>query len=478
MATPYDLLLLGGGALLLEEDVSTELVMAGATRGRLAGGPRIRREEDTLPPGSRPGGGGADGVVGLRTTAYSLPGDDFVADIPDALSRQWLDQLNEPGTGTLQLTNTDPILGDLGINQIVRFILYGEVVFAFIIEQIERVLVDPGEESSQLTTLSGRGISAFLEWALVYPARGVERLPIEQDRVFNWTAPSGTYDDSTWTFASAFVTVDNAKFTGGAEWVLQPTGEGFPDLTGAFFIWAPGATLDIAPPGDIYLRKDFVAGDDGRYVMYLLIDNYGEVYLDGALLTAVNPADGFQNVTFVPIDLSAGTHTIAIHAVNAPDDGPPGGNPGGVAMALFNADQANNPIAVVAVTDSSWKGVYYPPFPPGMTPGAAIIVCVNEAQARGALGWLTVDFSGVVDSNGQPWPEVGDIATKTGTDLLTFLRELSGTYIDFWVSPGDLVLHAYVKDTRGAPAAVSLHPPTDIEDPGTGNLRSHSRRVQ
>ena len=473
MATPLDLLLLGGIELLTAVDDVAPLGMAGAARGRAGGGPRILRTDDTLPVGSWPGGGALDqGITSLRNVAILLSNGSLIADSLDAFGRRWLDQLNEPGSGELSLHNADPNAAIIPLAAAIRFVLYGEVVFTMVVETIDQVEQHPDEEAELVTTFRGRGQGVVLEWALVYPARGVGALPIEQDRMFNWTAPEGTYDSSGWGFAAPMMLADLAIIGGSADWPSQPTGEGFPVGSGAFFIWATGTSSAIAPQGHCYFRKTFTAPTTGRYVIYILIDNFGDIYLDGQLIAVVNGADAFRAVTFVPIDMSAGDHTIAVHAANAAG---PGINPGAVALAVYDADQNNEPISVVMVSDSTWKIVAYPPYPPGMTPGQAIIVCLTEAQDRGALGMVSWSFTELVDSAGVPWPLVGDIATKTGTDVLTFIRELSGTYIDWWMSPGDFTLHAWVKDTRGAATTVALEAAAPT-DPDTGNLTALARR--
>ena len=105
-----------------------------------------------------------------------------------------------------------------------------------------------------------------------------------------------------------------------------------------------------------------------------------------------------------------------------------------------------------------------------MTPGEVVIHCVNEARARGCLPPITFAFDTEVDSAGNPWPEVTDISTKVGTDVLKFFRELTATYVDLWLEPATWTLHAWVKDHRGDERNVTLHAVTDPDDPYSGNL--------
>src|SRR6185369_1368470 len=92
--------------------------------------------------------------------------------------------------------------------------------------------------------------------------------------------------------------------------------------------------------------------------------------------------------------------------------------------------------------------VEYATEPPGMTPGQAIILCLDEALARESDPlWQEIrdnlNFDEARDSNGDYWPVFADMATKIGTGVYTFLRELAGTYIDFSMSPGGFILNAW-----------------------------------
>lgn len=472
---------------ILTGDADTDappLAMAGAVRPRGAGGPQLGAAAAMeLPAGARPSTGApGDGVLPLTVRILRPPvegspdGFTVLTDLEDptrligsrSFGKHWLDQHNEPGSGGIKLHNVDGDALLIQLNDVVQYLLYGQVAYATLVQNAQSTLMHPDEEVELVTTLDGPGVDAMLEWAVVFPAMGTNRTPIETERVFNWTAPLGTYDDSGWGTAASIMSVDAAKFTGGQGWVLQPTGEGFPDNTGAAMIWAPPGSATDAPEGDCYFRQHFTTSA-GRHVIYLIIDNYGEVYIDGQLIVTVNEADGFQNVTFQPFELSGGTHTLAVFAHNSADTGAPGNNPGAAAWAIYDADQANTPLDVVAVSNSSVLGVFYPPYPPGMTPGEALLVALGEAHDRGTIPWVQPTFDGDLDSGGNPWPEVADLATKTGNDVLTFARELSGTYIDYRVRPGDFALDAWVKGYRGSARDVPLIP-APAGNPRLGNL--------
>lgn len=80
-------------------------------------------------------------------------------------------QLNEPGQGNLTMQNDDPQLAAIGDDDIIQYLLDGTVVFAWTVRRRERTTLDTREASAQATVLSGPGVLALLDEALVYPSR-------------------------------------------------------------------------------------------------------------------------------------------------------------------------------------------------------------------------------------------------------------------------------------------------------------------
>jgi hypothetical protein len=173
----------------------------------------------------------------------------------------------------------------------------------------------------------------------------------------------------------------------------------------------------------------------------------------------------------VVVEVTAGTHNFAAAVANpaAPNQADPTDyNPTGLALRAYRCNSAGKPLgSAEAVTSTSWKVCAYPPWAPGMTPGEVMRHVIAEAQARGALTGVTLNFDDTVDSAGAAWPSVTDISTKIGTDYLTFFREMSATYFDFWMEPASLTLWAWAKDTRGTTTSVTLAATTN---PATSNL--------
>lgn len=526
------------------------ILLSGVARSAITGAPRIRRTADILPPGAWPAAGDpGNDVFPLRARLIRLPGFNVVADLPDSIARQFQDQLNDAGSGSITLINGDEALSDIKLGDLVQFLFYGQVVFTMVIEQIEEHIIDPEEESGEVTNLSGRGINTILEWGLVYPARGPYTLPIEQDRLFNWTSPQ--YDDRGWLPPKVLARDANPYWA-----------DSFQDIFG-FPIWADRPDCDglFAPPGTVYFRRTFEVplGINQLHLAYVA-DNIVNLYLDGQPIGGVESGPPFHPAT-VDIDVSAGTHYLAAECVNVPlgdatstlpagvathtvvggdtlwgiavqfyGDGrqwrliydtnqaeiesvavahgrwnpkDPGHwifpgetfnipgvaadatgdrfNPGGLICDVWGVDKQSVglPSTPILTTDTQWVQVGYLPYPPGMTVGEIIIMLLREWFDRGQdfVPVITPRFTKYVDSNGTPWPLTSDISTKTGTDIFTFLKELSDTYIDFFLSPGTLELFVFAKDTRGRDSGVVLVA-ADVDDPNTGNLTSLSKKTQ
>lgn len=393
-----------------------------------------------------------------------------VVNLDQGKEYRWQDQLNEAGAASLVLANDDPDLDQIVPGDRILYEVDGYAAFTLLPREMSTVTIAEGEESAQLTTINGPGSLALLEEALVYPSRGLNAWPIEDDRLFSW--PSVDYDDRWWG-PSEVMAMNQQPFP---EWVGGLWEEAhFPDPTAAW-IWAPGFVRWDEPPGWCYFRQQFTVGGNAATdaKIYATIDNGGDLYIDGQKL--ISGMGDFRQVYDADVRLSDGPHTIAVAAANPYQVE---GNAAAIIVSIFEVKPDQSQGALITNTaQGDWLCLSYPPTPPGMTPGEVMIHCVREAQSRGQLFDLTFTFNEFVDSFGRPWPIVGDIATKVGTDLLTFFREMSETYIDFAMSPAGNVLYAWISGSRGEHRAVALHAPTDVTDPTTGNLGTLTHKRQ
>lgn len=513
--------------------------IGGAIVDTVAEGPAYYTDEDGNPV-TEPG---------VFVTPFSIavydPDDLTVAlsTLEETFSRSFLDEANDTGSGTFAFENTDDdAVANAQLDYWVNFYVYGNLAFTMIVEAMHRVSLAQGEEHDQITVVTGRGHIADWENWVMYPSRGPDSLPIEDDRVFDWTSMS--YVHTAWAGAKSIIRQDQDSYPWGGDPVE------WPDPT-AWWIWDSSGTVQWARPGTCYFRWFFTTPPNvSRIITYFAADNRCKIYFDGIPIAEQGHEGPEFSTKSVETDVTEGLHLIAAEATNDPIPGASGSptpaspvtytvvqydtlwkiaqefygsgqqwrqiynanqaqiqadaeaaglwdpndpghwifpgqvftipginpstgvyNPGGFICAVYTYSAAG-PTDLLAHTNSLWRVVGYSAEPPGMTPGQVIRIAKKEAFNRGNAGaneW-TLKFTDAVDSAGQPWPIVSDIATKVGTSYLTFLQELTVNYIDLWAKPGTKELYAWNKGTRGKVRPVNLHAPTDPSDPLSGNL--------
>lgn len=450
--------------------------MLGAVRGARAGGPFVGVEGEAVPR--------------LRASLHRRTSPWVTQAVLDGASgRQWQDELNEAGSAAMTIANEDAQVDLPREGDIVRFEDQGYACFAWVIREINRQAIAQGEEIDQVTDFAGEGLLSLLREAVVYPSAGLESRPIEDKRYFSWQ--SNPYDDTWWANAQVI-----SYYEPGVNQtpIGEPPGSG---MYGGITQWplpnVPVITTNhgdywLAPGGWCYMRKAFYidpSEDLRMVVVYGACDDGSMWWFDGQpMLVTDEWSNSNTDLQWFETDVSPGWHVIAV-AVENSSAGPMWSdmfnrwiNPWMLMCAVYRFDEMNGtPYGdPIMTSDGSWKIVDYPPHPPGWTPGEVIHRAFGEAQGRGSLVGITLGFSQEVDSDGNPWPEVGDIATMVGTDYFTFIvKELTETYIDVWMSPATLTLHAWVKGLRGEHKAdVALHRPTDPDDPWSGNLAALS----
>jgi len=62
--------------------------------------------------------------------------------------------------------------------------------------------LSPAEGHGEFAEITGPGHLALLDEAVVYPSRGVQAEPVEDDRAFDWAAV--LYDDADWGAATDY----------------------------------------------------------------------------------------------------------------------------------------------------------------------------------------------------------------------------------------------------------------------------------
>jgi hypothetical protein len=421
--------------------------------------------------------GRIDGQVPPRFRATlrrrAAPGA-VVSELADGKGWRWQDKLNDIGAGSFVLANDDPDVELVRASDLVVCEVDGAAAFTMLVREMQRSAVAGGEESAQLTTVAGPSSLAVLEEAVVYGARPLWCFPIENDRLFSW--PAFDYDSSWWGRPAVLARYYESTYWGEdlGDSGYRSWPEDFPDHYGQW-MWAPGTTWRYAPAGTCYFLATMnVPPGLAQIKVYLACDDVGHLFFDGQRIAEAAWSGGDTRTVVETVDVTPGLHILGIEATNqynAQADAMGDLNPGGVLCTVYALNPAGALIEPPLLrSQEHWICLAYPPAPPGMKAGEAMVHVVREAQYRGALAGVTLAFNEHTDSAGRPWPLMGDIATKIGYDLLTFFKELANTYVDFAIAPGSLTLYAWVKGTRGRHTGVSLHPPTDPHDPDSGNL--------
>ena len=364
-----------------------------------------------------------------------------IAELDEAKKRQWQTVVGDSGTGLAILENDDVDLASASYGRLLRFELDGRAVFLASIERKVQVVLSQDEEVGEETEIGGRGILALFEDFVVYPEAGAGGRPFSDQRILNWT--SADFDDSGWR------TVIVGQKIGDVHAVDPNIAKGFPDAE-ARVLWAhsssgaAGAGAGGTPPGLGYFRApvDFEVPTDGWDRLFLSADDGVSVNVDGVQIFAEARLWFHLETKWVDLYLSAGPHQISALGENL-DNGNLAGNSAWILLSLIEIEEDGDLGTVILRTGADWKGVAYPPKPPGMTPGRVIRILLEEAQARGGMiGW-TLGFTDTADSHGQAWADDPELAFQCGLDGFSVLRQIAETYCEIDVAPAQKVLYAY-----------------------------------
>lgn len=458
----------------------------------------------TIPSSSTPG----------AVDIYRYPAlDTLIASPVTARDASWHPLKNASGSGVFTISADDPDAGDIQVNDVAVFHNDdGTSVASMICQEAFEHTLDPREGGGQVITWRGPLTGGALGWMLVEPAGGDQRLPIEEDAVFDWRGHYYDPANDSWAAATEIVSVDDAadseEGAADGDWPHQPMAGtvrtsgngsgGFDRLSGgvsppAQMIAESGATTTLADKGwRLYRYPITVSADDaGRWGIELIMDNWGYFWVDGIQHLHVRPEDGFISATFKAWDMSAGDHLLTFAVFNFEDEENPGEGQGPAALAfnLYKCDNMNQPLpdSPYLVSDSTVEVLYTDEDPwPGMTVGEIVLDLLGIYHARpSSEAWLTATFDATEDSLGNAWERVPGITTKTGTTSYeALLGELVASgRLGMWEVEWDAQtfnLRAPGVTTRPTtvdfPDGIELTPAPAL-NPNTGELVLLDRRV-
>lgn len=378
---------------------------------------------------------------------------DGYGPLPLSFARRWWEQTNDTGIGELTLDNTDPAAQAVRLGDLIRFSVDDQPRFCARVESIESDTINEGEEIRQITRVSGRGLLAEWDRAIVRPPGGLGQRPFADLLIFNWAHPA--VEIAAWSTAfGQWRQGIGAALYGPAgplrDKVNMPMGWPDPD---SWWIWGepPIGSPPAQPAGVCLLAQDLTVDDATNVAVYTAGDNTWRLWVDGILIGESADESGWQHTARADMVLSAGTHRVAVEGTNQ-------GGVAGVLVAVFSLDADGYDDKLLLRTDGTWKALAYPNPVPGFTAGRIIRLLLEEAQTRNQLTGWTLGFDDVNDSNGNPWPIRTETTFRVGDNLLAALRQLGETDIEFAAAPNARVLHAWRAGERGGTSTAVLQP--------------------
>lgn len=379
----------------------------------------------------------------------------LITELSTDSGRTFTETFNEPGSGSLTVGADDPQAVDLDCRNIVRCMVDGVARFAWVIESRRRASIPRGgEPSSKLLTVSGRGVLALMETAVVEPERGTDRLS-PPTRLFNFASTDYSEVGLPWVASSQIKLQGNfaAAPLLTDQWDgLTPLPQDWPDPT-AYWIWGRGQSTSSPPQpiGYCYFRRDFNISTQGEHAIFITADDGFELYLDGALVAEETRAFMFAETKRVNVLLDVGQHWIAIVGRNIQRDSV-STNVAGVLYSILTlgpGGELDESSTIVINSSSATNVLAYPAVAPTMTPGEIMRILLDEAQQRGGLESVTLDFDDDVDSNGSTWDTPIDLEVRVGTSYLGVLQMLAEVAVDIRMT-ALLELQMFNKGTLGS----------------------------
>lgn len=348
----------------------------------------------------------------------------YVGSLSEESARQFEEVLNDTGSGSVVVEIESPFAGsDLAL------LRYGRVVkvkfdddsipFSWIVETKQATVLADGDEAVEVVIVAGRGCMAFLERAVVYPELGIGRQSPDS-RALNFA--SVDFDDTSWVAATQIKQQSDPDSS--KTWFQAPKDWPDPD---AWWIWsrANGGGSPPQPVGKSYFRHAFTVTDADDYSIFVSGDDGYRMYLDDAMVAEQIKAFQWRTATVYKVYLEAGDHLLAFMGENI-DRPSAATNFAGLIFSVIKSTDGGSALLgnVLTRSSSATLCVDYPTVAPTMTPGQIMRILIEEAQTRGCIPAVTLDFTDTEDSNGDGWSVPIDVVVQNKTDLLAVLRKL------------------------------------------------------
>jgi hypothetical protein len=390
-----------------------------------------------------------------------------VADLSASFARSWQEVHNGVGSATVSIPADDADAALIDLGQCVTFSLDDTPRFTMLVEAIEAIVVAQGEEHDQIVVASGRGWSALMERAVVYPSGGAGRIPFADDRLFGIISPEFARGVDLPYAERIKEQTDTA-----APWVLPDATAApaeWPEGAGPWWIWGTALVDDAHDVGVCYFHRTYDIDSPGKRVLiYASGDDRWTLYLNNVpILGDATNEFAWRETRWVSVFLDEGLNVFSAEVENVERPVP---GPGGLLVAIFDQESDGTRGDIVAFTDDNtggfgWHCSAYPDPVPGFTAGELVALVMAEADDRGVTLGITVDFTDTDDSASNPWPEIPTIAIPIGTSLLGVLDRLAAAgHIDWCLAPGpdSCVLSMWLAGGRGSASGVAFTAGTNI----------------
>lgn len=307
--------------------------------------------------------------------------------------------LNEPGDGTVTIPLDHPNAAALTYRNVVRIVQDGEVIKAFIVNELKDVIAATNA-GDLVRTASGEGLLSRLKEIVRVTPNPIDELPVSYTRRHDWAAPetSAAAWNATIYTQNRKVHVLN-KFYRPVAWPTPVS----PEALGVSWIYTR-ANGTSHPAGTVFWHREFDLDDETEVAFFVTAADQFELAIDGVsvLTEELNgPNSVWWNTYKAGARLAAGTHTVRIKqdVINS------GGQAGMIFAAFATGPAGINNLLFVSGNGSpgdfngGWKAIESPLEQPGQTAGKIIRLGMDEAANRG-VDVPTLNFSDTVDSNG------------------------------------------------------------------------------
>ena len=388
----------------------------------------------------------------LTVEAWDAANTTLLGTLDESFDRRFQDEYSGAGSASLSMLATD---ADVSLaTRTLRWKVGGTYAFASRVEQRRWRTVASGEEADQTVTLSGRGIVAEWDDAIVYPYGGITSRPLSDQRGIAWWSPE--LSTSGWINATEVVprVADLVRVDPPIPdpWFVPSGWAAINDNDGADWIYSRFAAQGTLTGSSLF-RTTFTSSAE-RVSIYYTASSRCRVWVDGIAIAdwSTQPnTESFVDAFRATPYLSSGTHHLAIEVdTQAWTPTLPGVARGLLLCAVYGGGGRGTAYGSgnrLIGTTSSWKCLDVPAVFPAPTPGKIISTLLSEAQARGALTGWTLSCTDSVDSAGQPWPSDTAHVFRVGDSLLTCLNQMSDVSIEYRAQPVGKVLDVYRKST-------------------------------